>query len=98
MSSEQQIRDAAAALRQTAADLTKQAILLERAADDFASPAVTPVEAEPLAPATSDDEAAARLIALEGASSGRDRSEVLAELNKSYPGVDGESLVARFFA
>jgi hypothetical protein len=98
MSSEQQIRDAAAALRQTAADLTKQAILLERAADDVASPAVTPAEVEPLAPATSDDEAAARLIALEGASSGRDRSDVLAELAKSYPSIDADALVARFFA
>ena len=98
MSSEQQIRDAAAALRQTAADLTKRAILLERAADDVASPAVAPDEVEPLAPATSDDEAAARLIALEGASSGRDRSDVLAELKKSYPSIDGDSLVARFFS
>jgi hypothetical protein len=97
MSSEQEIRDAAAALRETAADLTKQAILLERVADSVGAAAVIPAEIEPLALATSDDEAAARLIALEGASSGRDRADVLAELEKSYPGVDGESLVVRFF-
>ena len=98
MSSEQEIRDAADALRQTAADLTRQAVLLERAADDVAAAAEAPAEIEPLAPATSDDEAAARLIALEAASSGRDRADVLAELEKAYPSVDGKSLVARFYS
>lgn len=83
--------EAVEALRKAAAELSKRADELEQGLSEAES------RIEPLAPAGSDDEAAARLIALEGSSSGRDRSEVIAQIKAEYPSADAESLVARFY-
>ena len=95
------VRSAAAELRATAAALLSKADELDAAAEaaDERAAAQVAVEAEPepLAPAADAGEAAARLIALDAATSGRDRSEVEEELSKFYPNVDSSALLDRFY-
>ena len=99
MDSLHEIEKAAAELRATAAGLTKQAERLDAAANAIREAAASEAaRLEPLEPAASDDEAAARLIALEASSSGRAKDDVLAQLKRDFPSVDVESLVARFYS
>lgn len=99
MSSDDDLRETAIELRSVAAELLKKADLLDKTADQFeAESAAASAVAEPLAPADSDDETAARLITLEASASGRDRAEVEAQLKRDFPSVDAESLVARFYS
>ena len=91
MTSNKETHEAVEALRQAASELSARADQLEERLNEAQA------HSEPLAPTDSDEEAAARLIALEAASSGRDRAEVLAQLKAEFPTVDAESLVSRFY-
>lgn len=82
-----------------AAELREAAkALLERAdAIEAAQPAVPPAEAspEPLAPPRDEQEAAARLVALDLITRGVDRAEAERTLVESFPGCDAPALLDR---
>jgi len=99
MTEQTETTEAVKALRQAAAELASRADELEARAEELSRLIeVEPAERPPLAPADTENEAAARLIALEGATSGRDRSEVVAEIERDFPEVDANDLAARFYS
>lgn len=98
MSAHEDLRETANDLRSTAAGLIRRAEQLEGVASELeAQSTSTSAAPEPLSHTDSDDEAAARLIALEAAASGRDRNDLLGQLERDFPSVDAESLVQRFY-
>ena len=96
MSESESQLSAAAALREAAANLIAKADQLE-ASIAAVEDAPTQAVAEPLAPATSDDEAKARLVALDLATQGVDRSTAFESLTTQFPDVDVAPLIDRFF-
>ena len=80
-------------LRLAAADLIARAELLEQQVTE--PPAAQPVE--PLAPAVDEDEANARLVALDLSSRGVDRAEADRVLAEQFPTVERSALLERFF-
>lgn len=98
MSAKNDLQDAANELRKAAASLIRQAEQIEATAAEIESHSSSNLAApEPLTHTDSDEEAAARLIALEGAASGREREDLLSQLKRDFPSVDSESLVQRFY-
>jgi hypothetical protein len=99
MTEETETAQAVSALREAAAELHARADQLEALAEENSRrEELKPVEQAPLAPAESESEAAARLIALEGATTGRPRAEVIAEIERDFPGVDAHDLTGRFYS
>ena len=89
-------QSAVEALREAAARLLAKADELEAAGAEAGSvPDV--VELQPLAPAASDEEAKARLVALDLATQGVDRAAAQLALERQFPAVDVSSLLDRFF-
>jgi hypothetical protein len=87
---------AAEALREAAAVLLAKADQLDALArQEEAEPA--PVSEQPLAPAATEDEAKARIVAFDLAQYEIDRDRALELLREQFPEVDVESLVNRFF-
>jgi hypothetical protein len=99
MTEANELSSAVRALRQAAAELAERADQLEALGSESLGNGVdSPVELAPLAPAESENEAAARIVALEGATTGRLREEVIVEIERDFPEVDANDLTARFYS